>query len=92
MECRLRLIWGDKVNDIQQPVNVYGWTKYYKYGSLGFIRDGFGFRDTNGNITWYEGYYQPEDTDESLFYTSDNYTESFVINYGNNTELKDMPK
>ena len=80
------------MNNVKQPVNVYGWTRYYKYGTLNFIRDGFGFRDENGNITWYEGYYQPEDTDDSLFYESDNYTESCVINYGNNTDLKDMPK
>ena len=80
------------MSDIKQPVNVYGWTRYYKYGSLETIRDGFGFRDMKGNITWYEGYHQPEDTDENLLYTSDNYTESFVVNYGNNIDLKDLLK
>lgn len=41
---------------MNKPVNVYGSTSYYERGVIECICDGFGYRDNDGNITWYDGY------------------------------------
>lgn len=67
---------------IPNPVNVYGTTQYYEDGLLESIHDGFGYRDTDGNITWYGGY-EPID---------DEFHESFIYPYGNGCDLKEVQK
>lgn len=42
---------------MNKPINVYAQTDCYEYdGMLYSIIDGYGYRDTDGNITWYDGY------------------------------------
>ena len=42
---------------MNKPINVYAQTDCYEYdGMLDSIIDGYGYRDTDGNITWYDGY------------------------------------
>ena len=48
---------------MNKPVNVYGQTSYYESYCLEYVYDGFGFRDEDGNITWYDGYNPPKDDD-----------------------------
>lgn len=64
----------------KKPVNVYGQTNYYENGLLECITDGFGYRDENGNITWYEGY-MPID---------DEFHQSIVCPYGNGVDLSEV--
>ena len=66
---------------MNQPVNVYGRTSYYENGSLECLYDGFGFRDADGNITWYEGYNPPKD---------DECHSTLIISYGNGKDLSEM--
>lgn len=64
----------------RRPVNVYGQTSYYEFGILECVYDGFGFRDQNGNVTWYEGY-EP---------ANDEFHTSIVIPYGNGADLSEL--
>lgn len=66
---------------IYKPVNVCGITTYYDNGIADSIHDGYGYRDDNGNITWYDGYNPPEDNENHS---------TIVIPYGNGTNLLDM--
>lgn len=66
---------------VQRPVNVYGQTSYYVDGELECIYDGFGFRDENGNITWYDGYVPCDD----------GFHLTIVVPYGNGADLSEMP-
>lgn len=65
---------------VPNPVNVYRTTRYYKNGLLEYVYDGFGHRDANGNITWYDGY-KPID---------DKFHKSFIHPYGNGCDLKEV--
>lgn len=67
---------------MNKPVNVYGQTSYYERGSLECVYDGFGFRDEEGNITWYDGYNPPKDDDFHL---------TTIVPYGNGKDLSEMP-
>ena len=62
------------------PVNVYGVTQHYEDGLLEEVYDGFGFRDKNGNVTWYEGY-KPKDDDSHS---------TIIVPYGNGIDLKEI--
>ena len=66
-----------------QPVNVYGTTDYYENGMLECTFDGFGYRDNDGNITWYQGYNPPKDDD--FYYT-------LIVPYGNGCDLSELIK
>lgn len=66
---------------MNKPVNVVGITSYYENGLLECVYDGYGYRDSDGNITWYDGYNPPKD-DES--------NSTIVIPYGNGTDLSEM--
>ena len=66
---------------MNQPVNVVGITSYYENGLLECVYDGYGYRDGNGNITWYDGYNPPEDDEFHL---------TIIISYGNGTDLSEM--
>lgn len=68
---------------MKQPVNVYGTTAYWKNELLECVYDGFGYRDNNGNITWYDGYNPPKD-DESH--------STMIMPYGKGKDLSEMPK
>lgn len=64
---------------MKQPVNVYGTTEVYnKNNNLECVYDGFGYRDNNGTITWYEGYNPPKD---------DKFHSTLIIPYGNDADL-----
>lgn len=66
---------------MKQPVNVYGVTEYWEHGNLECVFDGFGYRDDNGNITWYDGYNPPKDDEFHL---------TTIVPYGKGTDLSDM--
>ncbi len=68
---------------MKQPVNVYGTTSYYENGLLECVFDGFGYRDSNGNITWYDDYNPPKDDE---FYLTT------VVPYGNGCDLSELLK
>ena len=43
--------------NMDKPINVYAQTDCYDYnGDLDSIIGGYGYKDTDGNITWYDGY------------------------------------
>ena len=71
-----------KEDGISRPVNVYGSTSYYENGSLECVYDGFGYRDRNGNITWYDGY-TPKDDEFHL---------TTIAPYGNGKDLSELIK
>ena len=81
MDLKNILMFGKKHNEIKQPVNVYGSTSYYERGEVECIYDGFGYRDSNGNITWYDGYNPPEDDEFHL---------TTITPYGNGKDLSEM--
>ena len=66
---------------IKQPVNVYGITEYWKNGILEYTFDGFGYRDNDGNITWYDDYNPPKDN---------NFYSTIIVSYGNGADFSDM--
>lgn len=66
---------------MKQPVNVYGTTEYWENGVLECTFDGFGYRDNDGNITWYDDYNPPKDDD---FYLTT------IVSYGNGTDISEM--
>lgn len=66
---------------MNKPVNVYGQTLYYERGSLEGAYDGFGFRDNEGNITWYDDYNPPKDDENHS---------TMIISYGNGKDLSEM--
>ena len=66
---------------MNKPVNVVGITSYYENGLIECVCDGYGYRDSNGNVTWYDGYNPPKN-DESHSTT--------IIPYGNGTDLSEM--
>ena len=66
---------------MNKPVNVVGITSYYENGLLECTYDGYGYRDSNGNITWYDGYNPPEDDEFNL---------TIIVPYGNGTDLSEM--
>ena len=67
---------------MNQPVNVYGTTEVYdKNKLLDCVYDGFGYRDSNGNITWYEGYNPPND---------DEFHSTLIVSYGNGKDISEM--
>lgn len=68
---------------MNQPVNVYGTTSYYENGLLDCVDDGFGYRDSDGNITWYGDYNPPKDN-EFCFTT--------IVSYGNGCDLSELLK
>ena len=68
---------------MKQPVNVYGVTDHWERGILECMYDGFGYRDNDGNITWYEGYNPPPDDEFNL---------TTIIPYGNGADLSEMYK
>lgn len=68
---------------MKRPVNVYGSTEYYERGLIESVFDGFGYRDSYGNITWYGDYNPPEDDD---FYVTT------IIPYGNGIDLNELIK
>jgi predicted NodU family carbamoyl transferase len=70
------------MNEIKQPVNVYGITSYYERGLLEEVYDGFGYCDKDGNITWYDGYEPKED---------ESHTTS-IAPYGNGANFSDILK
>ena len=64
---------------MKKPVNVYGLTEYWENGLLECVYDGFGYRDSNGNITWYDGYNPPKDI-------------TTIVPYGNGCDLSELLK
>ena len=66
---------------MKQPVNVYGVTEYWENGLLECVYDGFGYRNSDGNITWYDDYNPPKDDD--FHFTT-------IVSYGNETDLSEM--
>ena len=60
------LMFERRRNKVKHPVNVYGSTLYYERGEVECVYDGFGYRDSNGNITWYDGYNPPKDDEFHL--------------------------
>ena len=66
---------------MKQPVNVYGTTEYWENGLLECVDDGFGYRDKDGNITWYNGYNPPLD---------DEFHSTLIISYGNGRDLSEL--
>ena len=68
---------------MNQPVNVYGSTSYYKNGIVECMYDGFGYEDKNGDIIWYDGYNPPEDDEFHL---------TTIIYYGNGCDLSELLK
>ena len=69
---------------MKQPVNVYGTTEVWNENeNLEEVYDGFGYRDTEGNITWYEGYNPPKD---------DEFHSTLIIPYGNGCGLSELLK
>ena len=46
---------------MRRPVNVYGITELWIDDLLECVTDGFGYRDANGTIQWYDGYEPVED-------------------------------
>ena len=66
---------------MKQPVNVYGVTEYWEHGTLECVFDGFGYRDDNGNITWYDGYNPPK---------NDEFYLTTIVPYGMGADLSDM--
>lgn len=67
---------------MNRPVNVYGSTSYYENGLIECVYDGFGFKDKNGNITWYDGYNPPKDDEFHL---------TTIVLYGNGKDISEMP-
>lgn len=65
---------------MKQPVNVYGSTSYYERGVIECVYDGFGYRDSDGNITWYDGY-EPKDDEFHL---------TTIVPYGNGCYLSEI--
>ena len=55
-----------QMRQIKRLVNVFGVTNYYLNGELEYTKDGFGYKDEKGNITWYDGYSQEPDNDFHL--------------------------
>ena len=78
---KMAILRGDCM--VNQPVNVYGATDYYENGMLECTFDGFGYRDNDGSITWYEGYNPPKDDD--FYYT-------LIVPYGNGCDLSELIK
>lgn len=68
---------------MKQPVNVYGVTQYCRNYILERVDDGFGYRDENGNITWYDGYNPPPD--DGCYWTH-------ITPYGNGCDLSELLK
>lgn len=68
---------------MNQPVNVYGITEYRENGSLEELYDGFGYRDNEGNITWYDGYNPPKD---------DEFHSTMIVSYGRGADLSEIYK
>lgn len=68
---------------MDSPVNVYGSTEYYEDGLLECVYDGFGYRDSLGDITWY-GDYNPPKNDEFHVTT--------ITPYGNGCKLSELTK
>ena len=67
---------------MNQPVNVYGTTEVYNENELlECVYDGFGYRDDNGNITWYEDYNPPKD---------DKFHSTLIIPYGRGKDLSEI--
>ena len=66
---------------MKQPVNVYGVTEYWENGLLDCIDDGFGYRDKDGSITWYNGYNPPPD---------DEFHSTLIVSYGNGCDLSEL--
>lgn len=66
---------------MNHPVNVCGVTSYYEHGLLECVYDGYGYRDEDGNITWY-GDYNPPKNDKSH--------STLVIPYGNGVDLCEL--
>ena len=66
---------------MNKPVNVVGITSYYENGLVDCVYDGYGYRDENGNITWYDGYNPPKDDEFHL---------TTIIPYGNGTDLSEI--
>ena len=70
---------GEKMN---QLVNVYGTTEVWnKNGLLEEVYDGFGYKDNDGNITWYEGYNPPKD---------DKFHSTLIIPYGGGKDISEL--
>jgi len=51
---------------VVEAPNVYGSTELYTNGVPEIIADGFGFKDENGHITWFDGYDPPCDDEFHL--------------------------
>lgn len=68
---------------MNMPVNVYGSTSYYENGILECVYDGFGYKDSGGNIAWYGGYNPPDDDEFHL---------TIIVPYGNGADLSDLMK
>ena len=67
---------------MNQPVNVYGTTEVWdKYGLLDEVYDGFGYKDSDGNITWYEDYSPPKD---------DEFHSTLIISYGGGKDISEL--
>jgi hypothetical protein len=67
---------------MNQPVNVYGTTEVLdKNGLLDEVYDGFGYKDSDGNITWYEDYSPPKD---------DEFHSTLIISYGGGKDISEL--
>ena len=69
-----------KGDSMRRPVNVYGITELWIDDLLECVTDGFGYRDANGTIQWYDGY-KPVEDETHL---------SIIVPYGNGRELSDL--
>lgn len=47
----IEMMWNE-----YEPINIYGYTEHYENGECVHETEGYGFRDENGNMTWYDGY------------------------------------
>ena len=66
---------------MNKPVNVYGTTECWWNGLLECVYDGFGYRDSDGNITWYDDYNPPKDDEFHL---------TIIVPYGNGKDLSEL--
>ena len=55
---------GGKI--LKQPANVFGITDYYSNGEIEYTESGFGYKNKDNDIIWYDGYDCPPDDEFHL--------------------------
>ena len=68
---------------MKHPVNVYWQTEYWEHGLLECVYDGFGYHDSEGDITLCADYNLPKDDEFHL---------TTIATYGNSVDLTEIYK